>query len=214
MRLYIIRHGETDWNKARKVQGRADIPLNAYGRHLAEETAEGMKDVQIDLAYTSPLIRARETAEIVLAGRKIPLKECEQIQEIGFGTNEGLNCTTEAGKQFSWSFFKDTGNYVPAEGGESVQDLIKRTGMFLEKLTNDPELQDKNILLSTHGAAMTALLNNIRGNLKTEDFWKRNVPVNCAVTTVESKNGKLEIVRENEIFYKEPVRQWFVAEKE
>ena len=63
MMLYIVRHGETDWNRMKKVQGRTDIPLNDYGRHLAEETAEGMKEIRLDLAYTSPLRRARETAE-------------------------------------------------------------------------------------------------------------------------------------------------------
>ena len=72
MMLYIVRHGETDWNRMKKVQGRTDIALNDYGRHLAEETAEGMKEISLDLAYTSPLRRARETAEILVAGRKIP----------------------------------------------------------------------------------------------------------------------------------------------
>ena len=52
MLLYIVRHGETDWNKAGKVQGRTDIPLNERGRYLAEATAEGMKDVRIDFCYT------------------------------------------------------------------------------------------------------------------------------------------------------------------
>ena len=69
MMLYIVRHGETDWNRMKKVQGRTDIPLNDYGRHLAEETAEGMKEMRLDLAYTSPLRRARETAEILVAAR-------------------------------------------------------------------------------------------------------------------------------------------------
>ena len=47
MRLYMVRHGETDWNKAKKVQGRADIPLNAYGRELAEKTAEGLRGISL-----------------------------------------------------------------------------------------------------------------------------------------------------------------------
>ena len=73
MMLYIVRHGETDWNKAHKVQGRTDIPLNDYGRRLAGETAEGMKDIPIDLGFTSPLLRAKETAQIILKGRNVPL---------------------------------------------------------------------------------------------------------------------------------------------
>ncbi len=64
------------------VQGRKDIPLNEYGRHLALETSYGMRQYQIDLAYTSPLRRAKETAEILLEGRNIPLYEDQRIQEI------------------------------------------------------------------------------------------------------------------------------------
>ncbi len=86
MILYVVRHGETDWNRAHKVQGHTDIPLNNYGRHLARETAEGMKNLKIDLAYTSPLSRAKETAEIILAGRNIPLIEDSRIEEFSFGT--------------------------------------------------------------------------------------------------------------------------------
>ena len=90
MLLYIVRHGETDWNKAGKVQGRTDIPLNERGRYLAEATAEGMKDVRIDFCYTSPLIRAKETAQIILGEREIPLVEEKRIEEICFGKCEGM----------------------------------------------------------------------------------------------------------------------------
>ena len=85
MMLYIVRHGETEWNRLHKVQGHTDIPLNDYGKHLAEETAEGMKDISIDLGFTSPLLRAKETAQILLRGRNVPLFEEEKIEEISFG---------------------------------------------------------------------------------------------------------------------------------
>ena len=75
MKLYIVRHGETDWNKARKIQGRSDIPLNEFGRHLARETAKGLADVHFDLCFTSPLSRAKETAQIILDGRDVPIIE-------------------------------------------------------------------------------------------------------------------------------------------
>lgn len=213
MRLYIVRHGETDWNKARRVQGHSDIPLNEYGIHLAEQTAEGMKDIPFDLAYTSPLIRAKQTAEIILAGRDIPVLEAEGIKELGFGAYEGMCCSGEHRAEESEAFnnfFKDTGNYVPAEGGESIQELMERTGNFLRELCGDASLRGKRILVSTHGAAMTALLNQIRGSFEAADFWKWQVPPNCAVTVVDVKGGVPVIVEENKIYYKEPVRVWSV----
>lgn len=211
MRLYIIRHGETDWNKERKVQGFSDIPLNEYGRHLARQTAEGMKDIHFDLAYTSPLIRAKETAEIILEGRNIPIFESLGIKEMGFGVYEGMCCgekTKTSENEAFQKFFSDTGNYVPAEGGESIGELMERTGRFLKELCENEELQGKHILLSTHGAAMTAFLNHIRGNLNAADFWKWRVPSNCAVTIVDVKDGVPVIVEENKIYHKEPVKRW------
>ena len=95
MILYVVRHGETEWNRLHKVQGRTDIPLNDYGRRLARETAEGMKSLSLDLAYTSPLSRARETAGIILEGRNIPIIEDERIQEFSFGSYEGMHCGGE-----------------------------------------------------------------------------------------------------------------------
>ena len=71
--LYIIRHGKTDWNLKHKLQGRTDIPLNDEGRAMALEAGERYKDVHFDVCYCSPLIRARETAELLLKGRDVPI---------------------------------------------------------------------------------------------------------------------------------------------
>lgn len=74
MLIYIVRHGETDWNKEHKVQGAVDIPLNKYGIHLAEEDGGRLGEYQICAAYSSPLSRAKKTAEGVLKGRNIKIK--------------------------------------------------------------------------------------------------------------------------------------------
>mgnify|MGYP002511030224 CR=1 FL=1 len=216
MRIYLVRHGETDWNKARKVQGSADIPLNEYGVYLAEETAKGLKDIEFDIAYTSPLIRAKKTAEVILAGRDIPLIEEPAIREMDFGAYEGMCCSGEHRALESTDFnkfFTDTEHFVPAQGGETVQELLERAGRFLETLFQNQELRDKNILLSTHGAAMTALLNCIRGNLEPGNFWAEDVPPNCGVTIVDVENGIPKITEENLVFYKEPIRAWKVDEE-
>ena len=104
MRLYIVRHGETDWNRIHRVQGRTDIPLNDYGRRLARETAEGMKEVRFDLGYTSPLLRAKETAQIILADRGVPLYEDSRIEELSFGSYEGMRTGGEAKEPGSEAF--------------------------------------------------------------------------------------------------------------
>ena len=211
MRLYIVRHGETDWNRIHRVQGRTDIPLNDYGRHLARETAEGMKDVRIDLGYTSPLLRAKETAQILLGDRDVPLYEDSRIEELSFGSYEGMRTGGEEkdGESEAFQrFFTDTAHYIPPQDGETVPQLYERTGDFLAEICAREELQDKSILVSTHGAAMTALLNRIRGNLSVSEFWKDEVPPNCSVTEVEVSDGKPRIIREGVIYYKEKVKKW------
>ena len=92
MRLYIMRHGETDWNKIKQLQGKSDVPLNDFGRMLARKTAEALEKVPFDLVITSPLSRARETALIVKGEREIPLIEDARIEEMSFGIYEGLCC--------------------------------------------------------------------------------------------------------------------------
>ena len=211
MILYIIRHGETDWNRIHRVQGRTDIPLNEYGRHLAEETADGMKDLSIDLCYTSPLKRARETAQIILRDRAVPIFDDARIQEMSFGSYEGM-CSggenRDAGSEAFQRFFTDTAAYLPPEDGESVTELYERTGGFLRELCERQDLREKHILVSTHGAAMTALLNRIKGNVSVAEFWKDEVPPNCSLTTVEITDGIPRVVAEGVIYYKEKVKKW------
>ena len=105
-------------------------------------------------------------------------------------------------------FFTDTENYIPPSDGESIPHLYERTGDFLAWLCKEEELQDKSILVSTHGAAMTALLNRIKGNLSVAGFWRDEVPPNCAVTIVEVAEGTPVIKKEGVIYYKEKVKPW------
>lgn len=209
MMLYIVRHGETGWNRISRVQGHTDVPLNDHGRRLAEETAEGMRDIPLDLGLTSPLSRAKETAEIILRGRNIPLLEDDRLMEIGFGSYEGLIHGGEDRDPRSPLFdlfFTDTYRYVPPEGAETLEQLYERTGDFLREMCQRKDLDGKNILVSTHGAAMTAMLNRIKNRMYTGNFWPGSVPPNCSVTMVEVKEGRMEIVKEGEIYYKEKVQ--------
>ena len=88
--LYIMRHGKTDWNLLHKLQGRTDIPLNDMGIKMAKEARERYKDVHFDICYCSPLTRARQTAELVLEGRDVPVVIDDRLAEMGFGIYEGV----------------------------------------------------------------------------------------------------------------------------
>lgn len=204
MRIYILRHGETAWNRARLLQGRSDVELNENGRKLAMETAEGMKDIPFDIVFTSPLKRAKETAKLVLAGRNIPMVEDERIIEIGFGEFEGKQWRkTEdfPGDENIYMFFNQPEKYRPAAGGESLQQLSERTADFMKDICSREELQDKTVLVSTHGAAARGLLNSIRKcNLK--DFWNKGVVPNCGVAIIDVENKVPVLIEEGKTYYR------------
>ena len=85
MRLYIVRHGETDWNVQRRLQGESDVPLNHEGKAMAVKTGEALRGIPFDLAVTSPYIRAEETADLILGERKLPRLTDPRIREITWG---------------------------------------------------------------------------------------------------------------------------------
>ncbi len=195
MRLYIVRHGKTDWNVERKLQGRADIPLNEDGREAARKTAQGIRSIPLDLVISSPLLRARETAEILVKGRGIPFFTDERLEEISFGEMEGQTKSEEIDH-----FFKHPELYQPPKGAESIPHLLARTGELLRELAANCELKEKNILLATHGAATRALLANIK-HVQIRDFWSGSVPKNCGITLAECEGGVYRIVWEDRVFY-------------
>lgn len=106
MLIYVLRHGITQWNKLKKVQGAMDIPLAPEGIELAKRTGEALKDVPFDICFTSPLTRARQTAHYVLGNRQIPVIEDKRIQEIDFGVLEGSRFKDEQGRSsaMKWKF--------------------------------------------------------------------------------------------------------------
>ena len=89
MGLYFERHGQTDWNVRGKLQGKSDIALNETGRLQAVETREKLKQVAMDAIYCSPLMRARETAEIINVLWELPIQCDDRLMERSFGDMEG-----------------------------------------------------------------------------------------------------------------------------
>lgn len=203
MKLYLIRHGETAWNLERRLQGGSDIPLSEQGRRLALLTGEALRSVPFDLAFTSPLSRARETALCVLGDRHIPLLEDPRIAEISFGIYEGLSCAkdhyTIPDPDFM-NFFQNPAAYIPPKGAESISALCARTTAFLQELISNPDYEDKTILISTHGAAMMGLLSSVHQRAVAQ-FWGDGVHKNCGVTILSAHHGQVTLEEENKIYY-------------
>ncbi len=176
--LYIMRHGRTDWNEKHKLQGRTDIPLNTNGRQMAEKAREEYADVHFDVCYCSPLIRARETAEIVLRGRNIPIIPDERLVEMSFGACEGMEYSFDKpGSPIADLFLHPEKYTEPVEGGESFEQLFARTGEFLQKVAYPLVNAGKDVLIVGHGAMDSSIVCQVR-NIPISDFWSAGI-VNC-----------------------------------
>ena len=168
MKLYLVRHGQTDWNKEKRLQGQEDIPLNDFGRHLAKETGIGLRNVRFDLCFSSDLKRALETANLILdeGSSKVPIIMDKRLKEIAFGEWEGKSVARnqmEVPDEFL-KFYDDPEHFAGAPGGESFAEVKERTDDFLKWLVGQEEYEDKNILLL---ANTNAAKNNLERRIKS-----------------------------------------------
>lgn len=176
--LYIMRHGKTDWNLRYKLQGRTDIPLNDEGRKMAADAAKECADINFDVCYCSPLVRARETAEILLQGRDVPIIVDNRLVEMCFGEFEGTERCYEIPNCPMTVFFKHPEQYnVPVAGGESMDELFARTGEFLEEVAMPLVEQGKDVLIIGHGAMNSSIVCQVKKK-ERKDFWSDGIK-NC-----------------------------------
>ncbi len=220
MRIYILRHGETEWNKVKRLQGVTDIPLDEHGLRLASLVGEEMKKEGIVFlaCVSSPLQRAKKTAELVLAETNRPgagkgdgaggisFTTDIRIREVNLGPFEG-RCLRDdprfepAGPE-AQVFFRSPAEYKAPEGAESYETIIGRTGDFLKETAEryaDFEGKDFNLLVSTHGCASRALLMNI-DPVPLSDYWRDRVPPNCAVSIAELKDGRWVLTEKDHLY--------------
>ena len=169
--LYIMRHGKTDWNRLHKLQGRTDIPLNAEGRLMAEKASKEYKDLKIDICYCSPLVRAYETAQIVLKDRNIPIITDDRLVEMGFGRYEGMEgVSTDPDCPISVLFREPERYTISIEESETFEQLFQRTGEFLNKVIYPQLAMERDILIVGHGAMNSSIVCQVKG-LPIKEFW-------------------------------------------
>ena len=145
----LVRHGETDWNAQGKIQGTADIPLNKAGARQAAQCGAYLSDSNWDLIITSPLKRARRTAEIINETLALPLIEMEEFAEKHFGDAEGLTYEERA------LTFPD--RYYPNQEDNELFAERLATGL---KIIND-RYKEQRVLLVSHGGVINAILGEL-----------------------------------------------------
>jgi len=201
MYIYIIRHGETDWNKEQRVQGSEDIPLNAFGEELARVTAEKMREIPLEIIYSSPLVRAKKTAEILRGERDIPIVYDARLREMGFGRYEGTLVRIARSDPANplHDFISHPDRYR-ARDGEQFSQVIARAHSFIQEVLLPAEGKYENVLLSAHGAFIRCFMRCIEERPLGE-FWGGIPLLNCAVTLLELSGGAFRILEEGKVYY-------------
>lgn len=178
--LYIMRHGKTDWNALRKLQGRTDIALNDEGRAMARAAGKKYSGVHLDICYCSPLKRAKETAELFFdqynsgANADIPIITDSRLMEMSFGIYEGIESSFDIPDCPINELFYHPEAYKAVENGEELSQLFKRTGELLNTVILPQVQQGKDILIVGHGAMNSAIICQVK-NLPLEQFWSAGI---------------------------------------
>lgn len=147
--ICLVRHGETDWNAAKRIQGRTDIPLNDTGKWQAEQTGLYLKDAHWDVVISSPLSRAKETAHLILQHLHAPLVIMDDFIERDYGDAEGMS-------------FEERQKLFPNKQYPNMEPLSALQDRMLEGIEKvRATYPDKRVLIVAHGAAIHALLTSL-----------------------------------------------------
>ena len=173
MKIYIVRHGQTDWNVEGRYAGRIDIPLNSKGIKQAKETKEKLKNIKFDKVFSSPLLRAYETAKIIYDGEII---KDERIIERGNGDLEG-KLKSEIKEKIDFNNPNKTEYNI-----ESIISVRKRIKDFLDDITTN--YKNKNILVVMHAGIGIYARCYFEGEPKNNDYDSYKIK-NCEIKEYE-----------------------------
>lgn len=191
-RLYLVRHGETEWNRSLRYQGHRDIPLSEEGRAQAQRIAERLSTEKFDAAYASDLSRALETARAITAHHAgLDIKIMPELKETNFGLWEGLTYP-EIDKQFHevMSGWRSNPKDTKIPGGESLGEVAERCWAGLRRIIG--ENPDRNVLVVAHGGIIRIAVATVLG-MNLNDYWKIKQD-NVSLNIIEYYNNKRAIL--------------------
>ena len=146
MELYLIRHGETEWSRARRHTGRTDLPLSPAGEAEAKALGQHLRGLEVDRVLSSPLTRATATAQLAGFGDRVELNDT--LLEFDYGDYEGLTSAEIRATHPGWDLFRDG-----CPGGETVEAAAARARKLLDSLIDT----DGRIMLFSHGHQLRIL---------------------------------------------------------
>ncbi|AEB76071.1 phosphoglycerate mutase [Clostridium botulinum] len=197
--IYLTRHGQTQWNLNKRLQGWKNSPLTELGISQAEALRDRLKDMELDIIYTSPIERAYKTAEIIRGDKKIEIVKNDGLKELNYGEWEG-STIEEIEKNPMYNeqldnLFNHPKEYVPF-GGETYEHLIERIDSTMNEILE--KNKDKKVLIVTHGMTLKALIHYFNENMTINDIVKLPVMGQTSLTQIDVVDGKYNLVLQND----------------
>lgn len=193
--IYLVRHGQTAWNREEIFRGRADVPLNETGVREAELAAQYFKGLPIDRIYSSPLARAFQTAERIARICSLEVEPLEGLIDMSFGAWEGRTLEEikrEHGELYR--LWRESPHLVWFPGGESLDQVRNRSMTALEELIRTHA--EKTLVLVSHRVVNKVLICAVLG-LDNSHFWQIGQDT-TAINLVRHKNGRFVLDLLNE----------------
>ena len=178
MKIYYVRHGQTDWNLAKKMQGGGtEKELNSTGIEQANKTKKELENAKYDIVICSPMHRAIQTAEIINKDKNVQMITDERIRERKLGDYEGRDVTEEMENNI-WDYKL---NYnIP--NGENLHDFEKRIDEFFDDIQE--KYHDKSVLIVAHGGIAKVIKAHLYGMPKSQNLSEIEMK-NCEIIEAE-----------------------------
>jgi broad specificity phosphatase PhoE len=186
--IFLARHGESDWNVAKRFQGHSDRPLTELGREQAHALADLVASEEIDAVYTSPLSRARETAEIVAARAGLEPVALPELREVDTGSWSGLS-RADVEARFPEGFARWRSGGSGWEDGETYEEMAERVIGALRTIAEDHP--DGRVLIISHGGPIRAIHAAAEGQAIKDYRRLKPVEPNARLSAVAVENGRL-----------------------
>ncbi|PCJ26393.1 MAG: hypothetical protein COA96_05155 [SAR86 cluster bacterium] len=188
MELHLIRHGQTNWNEERRVQGQSESTLTERGIQQAKQLGERITHLKFDQVFCSSSVRTRQTADHVFANRNFNIEYLDSLREIFLGSWEGHLYDDIADREpDSHRHFWEQPHLFNVEGAETFFDLQNRAVKAVSKMATD--FNQKKIAIVSHGALIKSFLSHVEGRAM-ENLWAPPKMHNCAHSIVEIKFDK------------------------
>lgn len=187
MKIVIVRHGETDYNKTKRIQGQQQVSLNENGRAQARQVAELLRHFKITHIYCSSLIRARETAEIINNLFSLPLVTDSRLNERNYGTWENKSYDILRQNPELWNIWTGIELDSNPHQGETAREFMNRSIGFLHDIVENHAESDV-ILVVTHGGPIRVMLGFMK-DLPPEEYLYQEID-NGQIFEVEYENSR------------------------